>query len=148
MFTKKHYTGCTVADGVPGTRAGIQFWNPTESTKTYKITAISIASSYSATPAIAGGDIRDTYSALGTLQNHGFDNIVGEPVSQAEIRACNIAPLLLPSAPRIEYWLKEGWRTLNYPLQKPLIVQPGKGILIADAHDGQYLIATFEFSEC
>lgn len=147
-FNKKAFTGATVGEGQTGKRTIVQLFNPVDSIKKYKITSITVCSSYSGAGFI-GLDIRDASIPVGIVKSHGRNKVVGGSESEAEVRIGNVIPSEISGDVLYEGWMgKKTFEDKVIPMDPPLILNPGVGVSIIDANDYTWMPVTFEYEEC
>lgn len=134
----------TVADGIAGQRALVQLWNPVDSGLDLEVTQMILAHSYNGA---SGFDLRQHDCALGSKQVNPPNKLIGGEPSSAELRYGHVAPSEIPGEIIQEEWIGRQFDDRIYRFDPPLVVPPGWGVHATAAHDGTYLVASFEFSE-
>lgn len=134
----------TVAEGVSGQRAFVQLWNPADSGQNLEVTQMILAHSYNGA---SGFDLRQHAAALGSKKVNPPNKAIGGTPSIAELRSGNVAPASIPGAIIQEEWIGRQFDDHTYRFDPPIVIHPGLGIHATAAHDGTYLVASFEFSE-
>lgn len=140
----ENFMCATVADGVSGQRAFAQLWNPADSGRNLSVTQMIIAHSYNGA---SGFDLRQHTAAMGTKKVNPPNKTLGGAASAAELRSGNVAPASIPGSIIQEEWIGQQFNDHTYRFDPPVIIPPGRGIHVTAAHDGAYVVASFEFSE-
>lgn len=134
----------TVSDGVSGQRAFAQLWNPANSGVNLHVTQTILAHSYNGP---SGFDMRQHVAAFGVAQAAPANKILGGVASRAELRSGSVAPSSIPGTILQEQWVGFKFEDHTYRFDPPIIIPPGRGVHVTTAHDGAYLVSSFEFSE-
>lgn len=136
------FIGSAVAD--IGQYSFVQLWNPADSGVDLWVDKI-VAANSSTTPSAA--DLRPMTMAMGTVHLHGFNRLVGEPASKAEIRAGNIAALPVVNGRMAEMWLSGPLTERVYDFDPAIKVRPGNGLFVAQWVPNEHTIASWHWRE-
>lgn len=128
-----------------GQRAFVQLWNPADSGRDLWVDKIVVVNSQSSIPSAA--DLRPSTSPLGTVHLHGFNRLLGDAQSKAEIRAGNIPALPLVTGRMHEMWLSGPYTERVYAFDPAIKVRPGHGLLVAQWVPDEKTIASWHWRE-
>ena len=150
-----------VVDRHPGARSFVELHNPRGSGVATRFPKWNLAwSAVSSETSLtrSGYDFRCTSNQWGAAYKFGKNKIIGDDDSKTILTIGNCQAGNLPANDTIVY---EPWpNSIDGGIPKffdrppyelaadaPFIIRPGRGIMIASAHDQTYLISTLEFSE-
>jgi hypothetical protein len=137
------FMGAVALAGAASMQAHVQLWNPPGSVKNIIVESIYIGSSGAAT--IDFGPSSAPLSTLFGLPTVSKKFTAMAPSSVTECRTQNNAGLLLGNA--FANVMVSASLTAVVALKEPIVIAPGRGLLVQNEMNGMTLSATFEYFE-
>lgn len=136
----KAFMGVVGVGALAANYSNTQIFNPVGNTKRLVISQVS------ATSTVAGAlfQLRSLGSGLSTLNGVGVSKNIGGGASLAELRSVQAASL---SGSLLGQWNMVANTPFIYKCVEPVVLEPGKGLILANAALNADISATFEWSE-
>ena len=140
------FSASVVVDAWTGANAFAYLYNPSNSGKTVYVDKI-VTTHNASVQGGSGCDIRSHNSHRGTFRTFGKNKFIGLADSSAKLMYGNVMPHEIFGSIVYECWQPARLHDGHYEFKEAFRLPPGYGIAVWSAHQGTYLIATFEFRE-